>query len=239
MLLEFTIGGLSGLMHAAAPVDLQQTDSYFVVAHFHYVLFGGAMFAIMAGLYYWWTKITGRMLGESLGMWQFWLTVVGFNATFFPMHFLGMWGMPRRTYTYAAGMGWTHMNQLETVGAFILGIAFLLFYINMFKSLASGYPAPSDPWDGRSLEWSTPSPPPAYNFATIPQIRGRDAWWILKYGRAGSRGVAAYMSGQAPSQPQPATPASVEHIHMPAPSVFPLVLSLGVGLMGLRLIIYW
>ncbi|MGB9379871.1 cytochrome c oxidase subunit I [Candidatus Binatus sp.] len=239
MILEFTIGGLSGIMHASAPIDLQQTDSYFVVAHFHYVLFGGVMFAILAGFYYWWPKVSGRMLGERLGKWHFWLTVVGFNLTFFPMHFLGMWGMPRRTYTYGADMGWTHLNQLETVGAFILGIAFLLFYINIFKSLVSGDRAPADPWDGRSLEWSTPSPPPAYNFGTIPQIRGRDAWWILKYGRAGSRGVAAYMAGQAPAQPQAAQPADVAHIHMPAPSIFPLVLSLGVGTTGLGLIIDW
>src|SRR5260370_42585317 len=178
----------------------------------------------------------GRV-GETLGMWQFWLTVMGFNAPFFPMCFVGMWGMPRRPYTYAAGMGWTHMNQLETVGAFILGIAFLLFYINIFKSLASGDPAPGDPWDGRSLEWSMPSPPPVYNFVTIPQIRGRDAWWILKYGRAGSRGVAAYMSGQTPQTPQPEHPTAP--IHMPAPSLFPLMLSLGIGTMGLGLIIDW
>jgi heme/copper-type cytochrome/quinol oxidase subunit 3 len=239
MLLEFTFGGLSGIMHASAPIDLQQTDSYFVVAHFHYVLFGGVMFAIMAGFFYWWPKITGRMLGERLGKWQFWLTVIGFNVTFFPMHILGLWGMPRRTYTYGADMGWTHLNQLETVGAFVLGIAFLLFYVNIFSSLTRGERAPADPWDGRSLEWSTPSPPPAYNFATIPQIRGRDAWWILKYGRAGSRGVAAYMSGQAPAPPLPEQPADVEHIHMPAPSIFPLVLSLAVGMMGLGLIIDW
>jgi len=238
MVLEFTIGGLSGIMHASAPIDLQQTDSYFVVAHFHYVLFGGVMFAILAAFYYWWPKISGHMMGETLGKWHFWLTVVGFNLTFFPMHIVGMWGMPRRTYTYGADMGWTHLNQLETIGAFILGIAFLLFYINIFKSIATGERAPADPWDGRSLEWSTPSPPPAYNFATIPQIRGRDAWWILKYGRAGSRGVAAYMSGRAPSPP-PSEPASAADIHMPAPSIYPLVLSLGVGMMGLGLIIDW
>src|SRR5258707_2437375 len=237
MILEFTICGLSGIMHASAPIDLPQTDSYFVVAHFHYVLFGGAMFAILSAFYYWWPKISGRMMGERIGKWHFWLTVVGFNLTFFPMHIVGMWGMPRRTYTYGADMGWTHLNQLETIGAFILGIAFLLFYINIFKSLISEERAPADPWDGRSLEWSTPSPPPAYNFATIPQIRGRDAWWILKYGRAGSRGVAAYMSGQAPPSPPPEQP--VAQIHMPAPSIFPLVLSLGVGTMGLGLIIDW
>ncbi len=238
MIIEFTLGGLSGVMHASAPVDLQQTDSYFVVAHFHYVLFGGAMFAILAGFYYWWPKISGRMLSERLGKWQFWLTVVGFNLTFFPMHFLGMWGMPRRTYTYAADMGWTHLNQLETIGAFILGLAFLLFYINIFWSLSRGEKASGDPWDGRSLEWSMASPPPEYNFATLPNVRGRDAWWIVKYGRAGSRGVAAYMAGRAPQPPQSVSAEPVQ-IHMPAPSIFPLVMSAAVGMMGLGLIIDW
>jgi cytochrome c oxidase subunit I len=237
MILEFTIGGLSGIMHASAPVDLQQTDSYFVVAHFHYVLFGGSMFAILAGFYYWWPKITGRMMSERIGKWQFWLTVIGFNLTFFPMHFLGMWGMPRRTYTYAADMGWTGLNRLETVGAFILGIAFLLLYINIFRSLKSGEPASGDPWDGRSLEWSMGSPPPEYNFANLPNVRGRDAWWIVKYGRAGSRGVAAYMAARAPVVETPESIAA--RIHMPDPSIFPLVLSLGVGLMGLGMIIGW
>jgi cytochrome c oxidase subunit I len=239
MILEFTIGGLSGIMHASAPVDLQQTDSYFVVAHFHYVLFGGVMFAILAGFYYWWPKVTGRMFSEPLGKWHFWLTVIGFNVTFFPMHFLGMWGMPRRIYTYAPDLGWTGLNQLETVGAFILGLAFLLFYINIFWSLRYGEKAPADPWDGRSLEWSVTSPPPMYNFALLPNVRGRDAWWILKYGRAGSRGVAAYVSGQAPKPPEPEGPVDLSHVHMPPPSIFPLVMSLGIGLMGLGLIVGW
>jgi cytochrome c oxidase subunit I len=238
MILEFTIGGLSGVMHASAPIDLQQTDSYFVVAHFHYVLFGGVMFAIMAGIYYWWPKITGTMLSETLGKWQFWLTVIGFNVTFFPMHYLGMWGMPRRTYTYGADMGWTHLNQLETVGAFILGLGFLVMYINIVRSLAMGEKATSDPWDARSLEWSIPSPPPAYNFATLPQVRGRDAWWITKYGRAGSRGVAAYMAGKSP-EPIAEQFVDTSQIHMPAPSIFPLVMSLAIGVMGLGLIIDW
>ncbi|HUA32813.1 MAG TPA: cytochrome c oxidase subunit I [Candidatus Binataceae bacterium] len=237
MVLEFTIGGLSGIMHASAPIDLQQTDSYFVVAHFHYVLFGGVMFAILGGFYYWWPKITGRTMSDGLGKLHFWLTVIGFNMTFFPMHFLGMWGMPRRTYTYGADLGWEGLNRLETVGAFILGIAFLVFYINIIRSLMSGEKAPADPWDGRTLEWSVASPPPAYNFATLPAIRGRDAWWSLKYGRAGSRGVAAYVSGQAPQLPEPEGPVDLSHVHMPAPSIFPLVISLGIGLMGLGLIV--
>ncbi len=239
MVLEFTIGGLSGVMHASAPVDLQQTDSYFVVAHFHYVLFGGVMFAILAGFYYWWPKVTGRLFSESIGKWHFWLTVIGFNVTFFPMHFLGMWGMPRRIYTYAPDLGWTGLNQLETVGAFVLGVAFLLFYINIYWSLRHGEQAPADPWDGRSLEWSVASPPPVYNFALLPNVRGRDAWWILKYGRAGSRGVAAYVAGQPPKPPEPEAPVDLSHVHMPPPSIFPLVVSLGVGLMGLGLIVGW
>ena len=237
MVLEFTIGGLSGIMHASAPIDLQQTDSYFVVAHFHYVLFGGVMFAILGGFYYWWPKITGRLLSEPLGKAHFWLTVIGFNLTFFPMHILGMWGMPRRTYTYGADLGWEGLNRLETVGAFILGLAFLCFYINLIRSLMAGEKAPADPWDGRTLEWSVASPPPAYNFALLPNVRGRDAWWALKYGRAGSRGVAAYVTGQAPRQPEPEGPVDLSHVHMPAPSIFPLVISLGIGMMGLGLIV--
>ena len=237
MIIEFTFGGLSGIMHASAPIDLQQTDSYFVIAHFHYVLFGGAVFAILAGIYYWWPKVTGRMMSEPLGKLHFWLTIIGFNGTFLPMHFLGMWGMPRRIYTYGADLGWTGLNQLETVFAMILGLAFLVMYINMIWSLARGEKAPADPWDGRSLEWSVASPPPVYNFARIPEVRARDAWWVVKYGRTGSRGLAAYMSGKPP-QPSAAdlAPPS-EPIHMPAPSILPLVLSLGVFVLGLGVII--
>jgi len=234
MILEFTIGGLSGIMHATAPVDLQQTDSYFVVAHFHYVLFGGVMFAIMGAIYYWWPKMTGRMLDERLGKLQFWLTVIGFNATFFPMHFLGLWGMPRRNYTYGAGLGWTDLNRLETVAAFILGLAFLVLYINLVRSAAAGSEAPADPWDGRTLEWSTASPPPAYNFARLVQVRGRDAFWVEKYGAAGSRGGPMLAAAQPPGGEQAA-----EAIHMPAPSIFPLTIALGAGVMGTGLIVGW
>jgi len=239
MILEFTIGGLSGVMHASAPVDLQQTDSYFVVAHFHYVLFGGAMFAIIGAVYYWWPKITGRMLDERLGKLQFWLTVIGFNGTFFPMHFLGLWGMPRRIYTYGAGLGWTDLNRLETVAAFILGLAFLVMYVNLVRSAAAGAEAPADPWDGRTLEWSIASPPPSYNFARMSEVRGRDAFWVQKYGRAGSRGVAMFMAGQAPPAPESERAAPAQPVHMPAPSIFPLMIALGAGVMGAGLIIGW
>jgi len=226
-------------MHASAPIDLQQTDSYFVVAHFHYVLFGGTMFAILAGFYYWWPKVSGRMLNERLGKWHFWLTVVGFNLTFFPMHILGMWGMPRRIYTYAPGLGWTDLNRWETVGAFILGIAFLIFFINLVRSVRRAEMAPPDPWDGRTLEWSVASPPPAYNFAAIPTARSRDTFWVEKYGRAGSRGVALFAAGgaaRAPARP-PAAPA--EPIHLPAPSLYPVVISLGIFLVGVGLVVGW
>ena len=236
-ILEFTMGGLSGIMHASPPVDLQQTDSYFVVAHFHYVLFGGTMFAILGGFYYWWPKMTGRLLDERLGKLEFWLTVIGFNGTFFPMHFLGEWGMPRRIYTYAPNMGWTFLNQFETVCAFILGFAFLIFYINIIKTFFSDERALGDPWDGRGLEWATSSPPPPYNFGNIPNVRGRDAHWITKYGRAGSRGIAMYASGQIPKPVPEAAPT--EAIHMPAPSFFPLVIAAGLFVMGLGWIQLW
>ena len=237
VIVEFTIGGLSGIMHASSPIDLQQTDSYFVVAHFHYVLFGGSMFAILAGFYFWFPKITGRLLSERLGKWHFWLTVIGFNLTFFPMHILGLHGMPRRIYTYGAGLGWDDLNLLCTIGAFILGVSFLVFYINMALSLKSGASAGSDPWDGRSLEWLAASPPPAYNFAHIPQVRARDGFWAMKYGRAGSRGVAFFASGQKPPEIVDSPPT--EPVHMPAPSIFPLMLAAGMFVAGIGPIINW
>ncbi len=167
----FTLGGLSGVLHSVVPADTQQTDTYFVVAHFHYVLFGGLVFAIFGGFYFWWPKIFGRMMDERLGRWNFWTMLVGFNLTFFPMHILGLVGMPRRTYRYPPGMGWDLMNQLETIGAFIIAASVLLLLVNMIWSAQRGAVAGNDPWDGRSLEWSVPSPPPEYNFAEIPTIR--------------------------------------------------------------------
>ncbi len=181
-LIQFTMGGLSGVMHAASPIDLQQTDSYFVVAHLHYVLFGGTAFALFGGVYYYWPKITGRLLDESLGKLEFWLTVIGFNATFFPMHFLGAQGMPRRIYRYPAGMGWHDLNLTATIGAFILAFSVLLLLINIWRSLTVGKRADADPWDGRSLEWSVPSPPPKYNFERLPIVHARDVLWAEKYG---------------------------------------------------------
>jgi cytochrome c oxidase subunit I+III len=218
-IIQFTMGGLSGIMHAQPPIDLQQTDSYFVVAHFHYVLFGGSAFALLAGLYYWWPKVTGRLLDERLGQLNFWLMVIGFNLTFFPMHILGAEGMPRRIYRYAPDMGWNTVNLVCTIGAFMMALSVLALLINIFKTIRSGELAGPDPWDGRTLEWKVPSPPPEYNFKQIPVIRSRDQFWRDKYG---------YEGGTQP--PAPARPPQEPggKIHMPAPSIYPILLAAGI-----------
>jgi len=177
----FLIGGLTGIMLAAAPVDWQVTDSYFVVAHFHYVLFGGTLFATLAGLYYWFPKMFGRMLSERLARWHFWLLLIGFNLTFGPMHFAGLAGMPRRIYTYQPGRGWEIWNQLSTAGAVVQAVAFLFFFWNIYISLRRGAIAGDDPWDAWTLEWSTTSPPASYNFENIPLVRSRRPLWDQKH----------------------------------------------------------
>jgi len=210
----FIIGGLSGVMHSSPPADLQQNDSYFIVAHFHYVLFGGSIFALTAGGYYWWPKMFGRMLDERLGKVHFWLMLIGFNLTFFPMHILGLNGMPRRVYTYPEGLGFETLNQLETVGSLILGFSFLVFLINIIKTWRGPKNAPADPWNGATLEWSIPSPPQEWNFAEVPQVHGRDPLWEAKRERGGPLPEPPRVSGQG--------------IHLPNPSYWPLVAALGV-----------
>jgi cytochrome c oxidase subunit I len=223
----FTIGGLSGIMHASPPVDLQQTDSYFVVAHLHYVLIGGSLFGLFAGAYYWWPKITGRLLDERLGRLHFWVLFAGFNLAFFPQHYLGALGMPRRVYTYAADAGWSFWNGVSTVGAFGIGLGILLFALNAWRSLRRGAPAPADPWDGRTLEWRTSSPPPAHDFDTIPPVYGRDSFWREKYGPLrGADGRSARVVPLAPAPPPAAAPTH-EAPHLPAPSRWPVVLAGG------------
>jgi cytochrome c oxidase subunit 1 len=213
----FTIGGLSGVMHASPPVDLQQTDSYFVVAHMHYVMIGGSLFGIFAGLYYWWPKMTGRLLGERLGRLNFWTMVLGFNVAFFPQHFLGALGMPRRIYTYPDGAGWTLWSLVSTIGAFILGVGIALFVVNALVSLRRGARAPADPWDGRTLEWRTSSPPPVHDFDEIPPVYSRDTFWREKYGdRLGRKPV--------PRPPLPEPPG----IHLPASSFWPALAAVGI-----------
>ena len=177
----FTIGGISGVMHSSPPTDLQQTDTYFIVAHFHYVLFGGSIMGIMGGIYFYYPKMTGRYMSEKIGNWHFWLFFIGMNLTFFPMHFAGMLGMPRRIYTYDIGQGWENFNFQSTIGAFIQGIGLLLFVYNFVKSRKSGERAPGDAWGAGTLEWSIPSPPPEYNFAELPVVTSRYPLWDLKH----------------------------------------------------------
>ncbi|HEX5033309.1 MAG TPA: cbb3-type cytochrome c oxidase subunit I, partial [bacterium] len=180
-LLEFTIGGLSGVAFAAAPIDQQLTDSYFVVAHFHYVMFGGSAFAVFAGTYYWYPKATGRLMSERLGRWHFWLMILGFNLTFFVQHFLGLLGMPRRVYTYLSDPWWNLFNLLSSVGAILMGLATLIFVINFLWSLKRGPKSGDNPWKGWTLEWLTTSPPPETNFDRVPRIRGRRPLWDLAH----------------------------------------------------------
>ena len=176
----FLIGGLNGAALAVVPFDYQVTDSYFVVAHLHYVLFGGSVFGIFGGIYYWFPKMTGRLLGDRLGQVQFWLMMVGVNLTFFPMHLLGLLGMPRRIYTYPDNLGWNLDNLLATIGAFIIAASVLVFLWNLFVSLGNGQKAGNDPWDAFTLEWDTSSPPVHYNFLTIPTVRSRRPFYDKK-----------------------------------------------------------
>ena len=176
----FLIGGLNGAALAIVPFDYQVTDTYFVIAHLHYVLFGGTVFAVFAGIFYWFPKMTGRVLNERLGQVQFWLMLIGVNLTFFPMHILGLLGMPRRYYTYPGDLGWNELNLMATFGAFTIAIAMIVFLWNFIITLRSGEKASDDPWDAYTLEWDTTSPPAPYNFPTIPTVRSRRPFFDKK-----------------------------------------------------------
>jgi cytochrome c oxidase subunit I len=176
----FLIGGLNGAALAIVPFDYQVTDTYFVVSHLHYVLFGGSVFGIFAGIFYWFPKITGKLLNERLGQIQFWLMLIGVNLTFFPMHIMGLLGMPRRIYTYPGNLGWNELNLLATIGAFTLGVAMLVFLWNFVITLRSGEAAGTDPWDAFTLEWDTDSPPKPYNFLEVPTVRSRRPFYDIK-----------------------------------------------------------
>ena len=225
----FIIGGLSGVSHAVAPSDFQQQDTYYIVAHIHYVLFGGSIFGILAGMYYWFPKLTGRMMGEGLGKWNFWLTFIGMNLTFFPMHFVGLNGMPRRIYTYGEEFGWGLLNSLASLGYVVLFIGMLLLVINIIQSLRNGRVAGHDPWDAPTLEWSISSPPPVYNFAEIPRVEGRDPYWTTK-----RRAEAA---GQPVAGPEGRVDVST--IHMPSPSYWPAFAAVGVVLIAAGLLTHY
>ena len=217
----FIVGGLSGVSHAVSPSDFQQQDTYYIVAHLHYVLFGGSIVGIFAGTYYWFPKITGKMLDETLGKLNFWFVFIGMNLTFFPMHFVGMNGMPRRIYTYSAEFGWEHMNQISSVGYIVLAIGILIFMYNVWQSRNSRRVS-HDPWDAPGVEWSISSPPPPYNFAEIPQIQGRDHYWIVKE------------NAEAAGTPirEPEAHVDPSSIHMPSPSYWPIFIAAGVALIG-------
>ncbi|HEY7334669.1 MAG TPA: cytochrome c oxidase subunit I [Bryobacteraceae bacterium] len=186
-LFTFTIGGLTGVTFATVPIDWQVTDTYYVVAHMHYVLFGGTLFAVMAGLYYWFPKMSGRMLSESMGKLHFWLMFIGFHMTFFIQHILGLDGMPRRVYTYPALPGWTAMNMISTMGAFVIGISILVLLANIAASLRAGPHAGPNPWNAWTLEWATSSPPAEHNFETVPPVHGRRPLWDLAHGSDSAR----------------------------------------------------
>ncbi|WP_220191575.1 cytochrome c oxidase subunit I [Ktedonospora formicarum] len=176
----FLIGGLNGAALAVVPFDYQATDSYFVVSHIHYVLFGGSVLAIFAGIFYWFPKMTGKLMNEKLAHIQFWLMMIGMNLAFFPMHILGLLGMPRRIYTYPAYFGWNELNLMSSIGAFLLGIAVMMFVFNFILSMKSGQKAGDDPWDGFTLEWDTTSPPKPYNFLRLPIVRSRRPFYDKK-----------------------------------------------------------
>jgi cytochrome c oxidase subunit 1 len=217
----FIIGGLSGVSHAVSPSDFQQQDTYYIVAHLHYVLFGGSIMGAFAGIYYWYPKLTGRMLSETLGKLNFWLMFIGMNLTFFPMHYLGLNGMPRRIYTYSAEFGWENMNRLASLGYVVLFVAFLIFIVNLWQTRYSRRVS-HDPWDAPGLEWSIASPPPPYNFAELPQVEGLDQYWIAKE-RARAAGTPLT---------EPEALVDPDSIHMPSPSYWPIFTAAGVALIG-------
>ncbi len=226
----FVIGGLSGVTHAVVPHDWQQTDTYYIVAHFHYVLFGGAIFGLFGGLYYWWPKMFGHMLGERMGKMNFWLMFIGFNMTFAPFHILGLQGMPRRIYTYPEGMGWDFWNLVSTIGSGIIALSVLAFIANAALSRRKNLLAEADPWDARTLEWSIPSPPPEHNFDEIPVVQRRDDFWYRKHLPDHEESPTRVFAGGADEQHGG---GEIPHgIHMPDPSYWPVLAAIALPIMG-------
>jgi cytochrome c oxidase subunit 1 len=229
----FVIGGLSGVTHAVVPSDWQQTDTYYIVAHFHYVLFGGALFGLFAGIYYWFPKVWGRMYNEALGKWHFWLMFIGMNLTFGPMHWLGLQGMVRRTWVYPEEAGLGAGNFVVTVGAFVIAVGVLVFMINWSYSKRRGRVAPNDPWDARTLEWTIPSPTPEYNFAVEPTVTSLDDFWHLKYDEDGEgRAVRKEKADELVDDLIHSNGNPDHEIHLPAPSYFPFVVGFGIMLIA-------
>jgi len=225
--LIFVLGGLTGMMLASVPLDLQVHDTFFVVAHFHYVLIGGAVFPLFGGLFYWFPKMTGRMLSERLGKLSFWLMFLGFNLTFFPMHQLGLDGMPRRVYTYPPGTGWEGLNLLATAGGVVLGLGVLVFLINAGWSLRHGATAGDDPWESDTLEWATTSPPPSYNFQHLPTVSGRAALWDRSPNQPVVTGLRSDRREILVTDGLDAEPDHRDVL--PGPTIWPFFLALAVG----------
>ncbi|MDN4593895.1 cytochrome aa3 quinol oxidase subunit I [Polycladomyces subterraneus] len=220
----FLIGGLTGVMLAVAPADYQYHNSYFLISHFHYVLVGGTVFGCLAGLYYWWPKMFGFKLDERQGKWAFWLFNIGFNVCFFPQYFVGLMGMTRRMYTYPEGLGWTPYNFISTVGAYMMGVGFLIMVYNILYSVRHGErDLTGDIWNGRTLEWSISSPAPHYNFARIPEVDDLDAWWHMKQRKR-----------KQPWELRPLKP-----IHMPNNSGRPFIMSIWFFIAGFGLVFEW
>ncbi len=238
----FVLGGVNGVMTGLVPLDQQLTDTYFIVAHMHYVLVGANVFPVFAGLYYWFPKMTGRLLDERLGRWNFWLMFVGANVLFFPMHLLGFAGMPRRVYTYAAGLGWTASNLTATIGGYIFVLGVLVFLVNFWRSLRKGAVAGDNPWGAATLEWSIPSPPPPYNFARIPVVRARDPLWTSDADRMAALAGGAEGATMLEGHTTPVTTAVDAHpegmLRMPGESWWPLVLALAIGVTLLSLLLH-
>jgi cytochrome c oxidase subunit I+III len=223
----FVIGGLSGIMFAAIPFDQQTTDTYFVVAHFHFIIFGAAVFPLLGGLYYWFPKVTGKLYNERLGKASFWVTFIGTGLTFFPMHLVGLLGMPRRVYTYPKDVGWASYNLIESIGSYMITLGLLMVAANLIRSWFKGAPAGNNPWRGATLEWSTSSPPPDFNYAVIPKVSSAYPMWDLEdrvedTGRL-ERGELSFETGHQ-------TPATTvldgqfdEILEMPSESIWPFL----------------
>jgi len=241
LVILFTIGGLSGVTHSVAPSDTQQTDTYYIVAHFHYVLFGGMVFGLFSGFYYWWPKVFGKMLNEKLGSWNFWLMVIGMNMTFGPMHILGLQGQPRRMYIWTearAGEGFFNLgfwNLVASIGSFILAAGILFFLINVFYTARKGKQAPLDPWDARTLEWLTTSPPKAHNFDRIPVVHHLDEFFHRKYVEdTATHTMKKVAEGEDLVRAE--EEAAEKDIHLPSASYWPLLLAFGVGVLGMGVV---